>query len=171
MEKIKFNTNSYLSFEVGDELFAADVSNVINILEMVKITKVPLTPPYLLGVINLRGSVLPLADLRIKLGQPADENNINTCILVLSVVIDNELIQLGGIVDSVYEVMEIEPRDIQPSPSIGNKYRSEFIIGMTKVNEKFIMILDMDLIFSVDDLAQLKHYYKKEEENKETVTA
>lgn len=101
--------SSYLSFKLGDEVFAANVSKVLDILEMTNITKVPKAPPYLKGVINLRGTVLPLIDTRIKFGLSPTEFTPNTCILVLDIKIENEGLQIGSLVDSVQEVMEIEP--------------------------------------------------------------
>jgi purine-binding chemotaxis protein CheW len=148
--------NSYLSFKLGEELFAANVSKVLNILEMTKITKVPKSPAYMLGVINLRGSVLPLVDTRIKFDLPPAEYTANTCILVLDIELSGESVHIGALVDSVQEVLEIEEGDIQPPPSIGSKYKSEFIEGIVKVNSDFVMLLNMDLIFSSDELVILK---------------
>lgn len=148
--------SSYLSFKLGDEVFAANVSKVLNILEMTNITKVPKAPPYMKGVINLRGTVLPLIDTRIKFGLSPTEFTPNTCILVLDIKIENEGLQIGSLVDSVQEVMEIEPHQILPPPNIGSKFHSEFITGMYKVREdQFIMILDVDKVFSSDELKEL----------------
>jgi len=147
---------SYLSFKLGDEIFAANVSKVLNILEMTKITKVPKAPAYMKGVINLRGTVLPLVDTRIKFGLTETEFTPNTCILVLDITIGDDTLQVGGLVDAVQEVLEIEPQQILPAPNIGSKYHSEFIVGMYKASEEqFIMILDMDKVFSVDELVQV----------------
>jgi len=148
---------SYLSFKLGDETFAANVSKVLNILEMTKITKVPRAPEYMKGVINLRGTVLPLVDTRIKFGLTPTEFTANTCILVLDIEIENESLHIGGLVDSVQEVLEIEPNQILPPPNIGTKFHSEFIVGMYKTSEEqFIMILDMDKIFSVEEMLQVQ---------------
>jgi len=147
---------SYLSFKLGEETFAANVSKVLNILEMTKITKVPKAPDYMKGVINLRGTVLPLVDTRIKFGLTPTEFTANTCILVLDIVIGEESLQVGGLVDAVQEVLEIEPHQILPPPNIGSKYHSEFILGMFKATEEqFIMILDMDKVFTVEELLQV----------------
>lgn len=148
--------NSYLSFKLGDELFASNVSKVLNILEMTKITKVPRSPSYMKGVINLRGTVLPVVDTRYKFGMTETEMTNNTCILVLEVEVDGESVNVGAIVDSVQEVLELQQEDIQPPPSIGSKYQSEFIFGMAKIDEEFIMLLDMDKVFSADEIISLK---------------
>jgi purine-binding chemotaxis protein CheW len=171
--KNKYKSNSFLSFTLGNEFFATNVAKVLNILEMMKITKVPKMPDYMLGVINLRGSVLPLIDLRIKFGMKQTEYTTNTCILVLEVKIEKDLLKVGALVDSVQEVFEITPEEIQPPPQIGSKYKSEFIYGIAKISEEFIMLLDMDKIFSTEELIDLKHEPEKisKKESKEHVNA
>jgi purine-binding chemotaxis protein CheW len=149
---------TYLSFKMSEELFAINVSKVINILEMQHITKVPKTPVYMKGVINLRGTVLPVIDLRIKFGLPEKENTVDTSIIVLNIEKDGEIIMLGTLVDAVREVLELKDEEIADSPSIGTKYNSGFIQGMYRMDEHFIMILDIDKIFSVDDIVDVKEY-------------
>ncbi|HOT15334.1 MAG TPA: chemotaxis protein CheW [Bacteroidales bacterium] len=160
--------NSYLTFKLGDEFFATNVSKVLNILEMTKVTKVPKAPVYMKGVINLRGSVLPLVDTRIKFEMSETVYTPNTCILVLDILLNNESVHVGALVDSVQEVVEIDDNAIQPAPSIGTRYRTEFIEGVAKINEEFVMILNMDLIFSTEDMSILKESFA---ENKEEATA
>jgi purine-binding chemotaxis protein CheW len=147
---------TYLSFKMSEELFAINVSKVINILEMSHITRVPKTPSYMKGVINLRGSVLPVVDLRIKFGLPEAENTVDTSIIVLNIEKEGEIIMLGTLVDAVREVLELKDEDIAESPSIGTKYNSGFIQGMYRMDEHFIMILDIDKIFSTDDIIDVK---------------
>ena len=149
-------SNSYLSFNLGDEEFAVHVSKVLNILEMLKITEVPKAPDYMKGVINLRGTVLPVIDTRLKFGMTPTEYTNNTCIVVMEIEMDGEIIQAGALVDSVQAVLEIENSQIQPPPSIGSKYKSEFIYGMAKADEKFIMLLDMEKVFSTDEIILVK---------------
>ena len=154
-EKLKLS--SYLSFKLGDEIFASNVSKVLNILEMMKITKVPKAPEYMIGVINLRGTVLPVIDTRVKFGMSPTVFSNNTCILVLDIDIENDSLHVGAMVDAVQEVLEIEPHQILPPPNIGSKFRSDFINGMYKLSdEQFIMLLDMDKVFSADELYDLK---------------
>lgn len=148
--------NSYLSFKLGDEEFAAHVGKVLNILEMTKITEVPKAPEYMKGVINLRGTVLPVIDTRIKFGMTATVYTTNTCIIVLDIEMDGETIQVGALVDAVQAVLEIDKNQIMPPPSIGSKYKSEFIEGVANVDEKFIMILNMDAVFSSDEITSLR---------------
>ncbi|MFO7658551.1 MAG: chemotaxis protein CheW [Bacteroidales bacterium] len=154
--EVNTQVKSYLTFRLGDELFAANVSKVLNILELTKITKVPKAPAYMKGVINLRGSVLPLIDTRIKFGMSETEFTNNTCILVLDIILSGESVRIGALVDAVHEVIEIDESQIQPPPSLGSKYKSEFIDGMVKQGEEFIMLLNVELIFSTDDILNLK---------------
>jgi purine-binding chemotaxis protein CheW len=156
MSTDKSEIRTYLSFKLGEEVFAINVSKVLNILEMSHITKVPKTPAYLKGVINLRGTVLPVIDLRIKFGLPENQATVDTSIIVLSIDKDNETIMLGVLVDAVREVLEFKTDEISPSPTIGTKYNSGFIEGMWRVDEKFIMILDIDKVFSVEEIIDFK---------------
>jgi purine-binding chemotaxis protein CheW len=169
----KYKSNSFLSFTLGDEIFATNVEKVLNILEIMKITKVPKSPDYMLGVINLRGSVIPLIDLRIKFGMKQAAFTTKTCILVLEVEIDKDLLKIGALVDSVQEVFVVIPEEIQQPPNIGSKFKSDIIYGIAKISEEFIMLLDMDNIFSTEELINLKHKPDKiiKKESKEHVNA
>ncbi len=145
--------DSYLTFRLGDEVFAASVSKVIEILEIPKITR---SPHFMRGVVNLRGSVLPVIDSRIKFGLPPAPDTVNTCIIVMNINMEGQDMVLGAIADNVQEVMEIEQDRIQPAPSMGAKYKSEFIEGMVKVEDQFIMLLDLDLVFSSEEVNLLQ---------------
>lgn len=147
--------NSYLTFKLGEEEFAAHVGKVLNILEMTKITEVPKAPSYMKGVINLRGSVLPVIDTRIKFGMTPTECNANTCIVVMDIDLDGESVHVGALVDSVQAVIEIDQKSIMPPPNLGSKYRSEFIVGVANDHDNFIMILNMDEVFSSEEIADL----------------
>lgn len=147
-----------------DEIFAIDVSKVIEILELSKITKVPQAPEFLLGIVNLRGNVLPVIDARLKFGMPKKDPTIDSCIIVLNIEIDNELVTLGALVDSVSAVLELQPTDIQKSPSIGSRYNSAFIDGLVKTNDDFIMILNIGKAFSQEDLGLLNMMTESTEE-------
>ncbi|MFW5777554.1 MAG: chemotaxis protein CheW [Bacteroidota bacterium] len=143
---------SYLSFELGDEMFAADVSKVLEILELRPITKVPRSPSYMRGVINLRGNVLPVLDTRVKFGITAKEDTVDTCIVVLNVMMEGETLTLGALVDSVEEVLELTDGDIEPPPTIGSKFNPEYLHGMVKMDDVFIMVLNVDKVFSTEEL-------------------
>jgi purine-binding chemotaxis protein CheW len=150
-EEIIQSMNSYLSFKLGSELFAVHVSKVLNILEMVPITHVPKSHESIVGVINLRGSVLAVVDIRMKFDLAQSEYTKDTCILVLQVIIDEEIVDVGAIVDSVHSVLEVNESDILPPPTVGVKNKSEFVTGMVKEHEKFIMVLDIDKIFALEN--------------------
>jgi purine-binding chemotaxis protein CheW len=147
---------SFLSFKLGDEVFAVHVNDVLNILEMTKITSLPKAPKYLKGVINLRGTVLPIVDARIKFNMPESEYTTNTCIIVMDLESNQQLIHVGFIVDQVLEVLELTSSQIQPSPTLGTNYKAEFITGMAKANDDFVMLLNMEKIFSLDEISMLK---------------
>lgn len=150
-KKVEFGnlnrTETYLCFKLNNELFGANVKNVINILEMTKTTKVPQSPAYFSGLINLRGNSLPVVDLRIIFGMSDLKFTNETCILVLQVKIGNDEVTLGAIVDSVNEVLDVNEDLIDSAPSIGSNYRSEFITGVWKISERFIMLLDLNKVF------------------------
>jgi purine-binding chemotaxis protein CheW len=154
--KNKITEGSFLSFKLGEEIFAVHVNDVLNILEMTKITSIPKAPKYLKGVINLRGIVLPIVDARTKFNMAEKEYTTNTCIIVMDLEVKKELMHVGFIVDQVLEVLELDASDIEPAPSLGTNYKAEFINGMAKVNDDFVMILNMEKIFSVDELTLLK---------------
>ena len=147
------NIKSYLSFNIGNEEFAANVDKVLNILDLIKITKVPKAPDYMKGVINMRGSVLPVVDTRIKLGLSSAEYTPKTSIIVMEAEIGNETLQIGALVDSVCAVLEIQDSEIQPPPALGSTYQSEYIYGMVKVDDRFIMLLDMEKLFFTKEVS------------------
>lgn len=144
-------TTTYLSFKLNNELFAVDVQKALTILDMKSITEVPNSPAYLRGVINLRGSVLPIVDLGVKFGMSATQLAENTCIIVICVKIDGEDVQLGILADSVDEVFEIPDSKVEMSPAIGTKYKVEFIKGMYQLPTAFIMLLNIDTIFNSNE--------------------
>lgn len=149
--------STYLSFKLGEELFATNVEKVLNILEYKKITKIPDAPAYMKGVINLRGKVLPVVDMRIKFGLPETENTVETSIIVLDIEMDGTRVDLGILVDSVCEVLEIDRTLIEPSPSIGTRYKAQFIEGLWRKEDKFIMLLHIDSIFSADEIISVEN--------------
>ena len=138
------------------ETFAVNVLKVIEILEIPKITKVPKAPDFLIGVINLRGNVLPVIDARIKFGMESTEATVNTCIIVMNLEIEGEELILGSLVDAVDEVLDIDPGEIKGSPSIGSQYNPEFIEGVAKIGDDFVMILNIGKVFSTEDVKTLK---------------
>ncbi len=146
-------TTQYLTFKLDDEVFALDISKVREVLDFTTVTKVPRTPEFMRGVINLRGSVVPVVDLRLKFGMTKTEKTVNTCIIIVEVNVDNETAILGALADSVQEVMDLEPDHIEPAPKIGTKLRTDFINGMGKQNDRFVIILNIDKVFSTEEIA------------------
>ncbi len=146
-------TTQYLTFKLEDEVFALDISKVREVLDFTTVTKVPKTPEFMRGVINLRGSVVPVVDLRLKFGMSRTEKTVNTCIIITEVTVDNETTVLGALADSVQEVMDLEPGQIEAAPKIGTRLNTEFIRGMGKRDNTFVIILDIDKVFSIDELA------------------
>ncbi|HIJ95218.1 MAG TPA: chemotaxis protein CheW [Desulfuromonadales bacterium] len=149
-------TVQYLTFKLSEEVFAVDVAKVREILEITTITKVPQTPDFMRGVINLRGSVVPVIDMRLKFGMSATEQTVNTCIIVVEINMDGDITVLGALADSVQEVVELEPESIESAPHIGTKLNTDFIKGMGKHNGSFIIILDIDKVFSSDEISLVR---------------
>src|SRR5574341_2546451 len=145
-------TTQYLTFKLDDEVFALDISKVREVLDFTTITRVPRTPEFMRGVINLRGSVVPVVDLRLKFGMSKTENTVNTCIIIVEVTVDEETTVLGALADSVQEVLDLEPGHIEPAPKIGTRLNTEFIRGMGKRDNTFIILLDINKVFSVNEL-------------------
>ncbi len=167
-DNLDFEINSYLTFRLENEVYALNTANVLHILEMQKITKVPKAPDYILGVINLRGAVIPVIDTRKKFELPGIELTSKTCILVLELILPaNELI-IGTMVDEVSEVIEIQEKDIKPPPAIGDNYRAEFIEGVAVNDDGFILILDLEKLLTGDEITKLtttSNKYKGEVES------
>jgi len=157
--------SSYLTFNLGNELFASHVNFVLKILEMQHITEVPKSPPFMKGVINLRGNVLPVIDARIKFGIKAIDYTPRTVILVLSLLIDNDKVEVGAIVDAVQDVVEYDSSNIQPTPGLGSKYKTDFIEGVMRIKDQFVMVLNMNSVFSNDEIIDLQ---EKSEQIKKT---
>ncbi len=149
--------NSYLTFKLNKETFGTNVKHVLNILEPMKITKIPAAPDYMPGVVNLRGEVLPIIDTKYKFGMGKTEFTGNTCILVIEIENEEEYIKVGALADGVEEVLELNEDDLKPPPSIGSKFNSRIIESMAKVDEEFIMILNVAQIFSEDELVTLQN--------------
>ena len=146
-------TALYITFGLEEEMFAVDVSQVREILDSTRITKIPRAPEFMRGVINVRGSVVPVVDMRLKFGIPGAENTVNTRIIVLELNKDGNTVVLGALADSVKDVIELEPGQIEEPPRIGSRWRTDFINGIGKRNGEFIILLDIDRIFSSDELA------------------
>ncbi len=146
------DTRQYMTFKLGDELFAIDVAQVREVLEVGQITKVPTAPEYMRGVVNVRGQATPVVDLRLRFGLAPGADTVNTRIIVMELELDGESTVLGGIADSVHEVIELEPANINHPPRIAMRWRTEFIEGMGRRGDDFIIILDVNAVFSSDQM-------------------
>jgi purine-binding chemotaxis protein CheW len=149
----------YLTFKLADGVFALDITKVREVLDFTTVTKVPCTPEFIRGVINLRGSVVPIVDMRLKFGTTRTEKsvNVNTCIIIVEVTVDQETTILGCLADSVQEVIDLESAQIELVPKIGSKLlKTEFIAGMGKKDDYFIIILDIDRVFSTEETVILQ---------------
>ncbi|MBG0777494.1 MAG: chemotaxis protein CheW [Desulfovibrionaceae bacterium] len=148
-------TNQYLTFTLDDECFALNIATVREVLELTRITRVPRTPPFMRGVINLRGHAVPVVDLRLKFGMAQIEDTINTCIIISEVDCGEENAVVGMRVDSVREVLEMDASSVEAAPRIGAAINTDFIRGMARQGDDFVIILDIDRIFSAEELASM----------------
>jgi len=145
----------YLTFALGDEVFAMDIRTVREIIQYGAMTTVPLMPAFVRGVINLRGAVVPVIDLQARFGRPAADVSKKTCIVIFDSMRDGERVELGLMVDAVSEVIEIATDQIEPPPNFGTAVRRDFIQGMGKVAGRFVIVLEPDKAFDVTEMAQL----------------
>ncbi len=145
----------YLTFSLHGEMFAVGILNVKEIIEYGNLTEIPMMPPFIRGVINLRGSVVPVIDLSCRFGNHTTEISKRTCIVIVEVQEGDFKHDIGIMVDAVSEVLEIPASEIEPAPSFGAKIRADFILGMGKVAGKFIILLNIMKVLSVDEIAML----------------
>jgi purine-binding chemotaxis protein CheW len=155
-------TTQFLTFALGQDAFAVDVQIAREIVDYAEVTQVPQTPDYLLGVINLRGAVVPVIDMRLKFGMEEGATTQNSCIIVMDVDVNGDIATVGALVDSVQEVMDLNESQIEPPPKIGTKMNTEYIKGMGNMGEKFLILLDMNKIFSVDELELVQDLHSEE---------
>ncbi len=145
----------YLTFTVSGESFAIPISTIKEIIEYRAPTDVPMMPPFIHGVINLRGRVLPVIDLAVRLARPRADVSRRTCFVIVEITHEGQVQDVGVMVDAVSAVLEIADADIEPPPSFGAKLRADFMSGMGKVGEKFVIILATDHVLSIEELAML----------------
>jgi purine-binding chemotaxis protein CheW len=145
--------HQYLTFLLGDEMFAIGILSIREIIEYGFVTGVPMTPPFIRGVINLRGAVVPVVDLAVRFGRPARENSKRTCIVIVEIESVKGSQEMGVVVDAVSEVLEIAPSNIEPPPEFGAQIRNDFIKGMGKINGKFVIVLELNQVLSVEEVA------------------
>ncbi len=146
------DTNQYLTFGLDGEVFALAIAQVREVLELSTITRIPRTPPFMRGVINLRGHAVPVVDMRRKFGMSRADDTVNTCIIIVETTCAGEPHILGALVDSVREVVELPPSAIEPAPRMGTTVRAESILGIGKRDEEFIIVLDIGRVFSEQEM-------------------
>ena len=156
MSTIITETAQYITFKLGQESFAINVAQVREVLEIPQITKVPTAPHYMRGVVNVRGKAIPVVDLRLKFGLPPGPDTLQTRIIVIELELDGESTVVGGVADSVHEVIELEPGQVNPPPRIAMRWRTELIQGMGRRGDEFIIILDINQVFSSEEAALVK---------------
>ncbi|NIA14837.1 MAG: chemotaxis protein CheW [Nitrospiraceae bacterium] len=145
----------YLTFKLGDEVYGLEILKVQEIIGMMNVTAVPKTPEFVRGVINLRGKVIPVIDLRLKFQMETKEDTERTCIIVVQVACEEQTVTMGIIVDEVSEVLDVDASQIEPPPAMGAGTDSDFILGMGKVANKVVMLLDADRVLSTGEVAEV----------------
>ncbi|TGL90632.1 purine-binding chemotaxis protein CheW [Leptospira congkakensis] len=146
----------YLTFQISDELFGLGILYIKEIIEFESVTHVPMMPDYIPGVINLRGNVVPVIDLNARFYKKKTETNRKTCIIITEVKMENEIIDVGLLVDAVNEVVDITPNSIEEPPSFGSKIRLDFIQGLGKLENKFVIILKVNQILELSELQAIQ---------------
>ena len=150
------DTIQYLTFKLDGESFATEISKVREVLEYTQVTPVPRSPEFMQGVINLRGSVVPVVDLRLQFGMAAVEQTVDSCIIIIEVIIDGVSTVLGALADSVQEVIDFKPEQLEPAPSFGTRIDNDFVQHMGKLEDRFVIVLDMNKVFSLEQINRVE---------------
>jgi purine-binding chemotaxis protein CheW len=154
-EMLQNGESKFVTFNLDAETYALPIGQVREVLEFTTVTKMPQTPPFVRGVINLRGNVLPVVDLRLKFGMKRTEKTLETRVIVVEVSVDGEATVLGALADSVKDVIDLPQAEIGPPPKIGTRLRTEFIKGIGRRDDDFIIILDIERVFTLEELSQV----------------
>jgi len=152
MENIDAEPSQYLSFVLDGEVYAVEIGHVREVLDMIRVTHVPNMPKFMRGVVNLRGRVVPVVDLREKFHLGKANDTLKTCIIILELMIDGAETLIGAVADSVREVMRLEGKRVEPPPRMGNRLKTDFIKGMINQDNEFIIVLDVIKVFSIEEL-------------------
>ncbi|MGC3999647.1 MAG: chemotaxis protein CheW [Anaeromyxobacter sp.] len=144
--------SQYLTFTLDQERYAVEIARVREVLEFTTVNKVPRTPDFMRGMINLRGNVVPVIDLRLKFGLGPTQRTVDTCVIISEVMVDGEALVLGALADSVQEVIELDAASIAPPPRMGTRVAMEFIRGVGKRDDQFLILLDLDRVLAEDEL-------------------
>lgn len=167
--------DKYLTFNLGNDIYAIEVLRIKKIIEFGDITHVPMVPPYIRGILNLLGDVVPVIDLQICFEEESSETTRRTCIVIVEVRRGDKIIDMGIVVDAVNNVIELLASQIAPPPDLGDSVKTNFIHGIGKVNDQFILLLDMDHVLSMEQLKVVqkvtRHAAPEEETTRETADA
>jgi len=162
----------YLTFKLDGEAYATEITKVREVLEHTDVTRVPRTPDYMKGVINLRGSVVPVVDLRMQFGLESGEVTVDTCIIIVEVNINGQSTVLGALADSVQEVIDLRPDQLEPAPTLGTRVDNKFIQAMGKASDgSFIIMLNMDKVFSAEQINEVDQVNTEHNDSAETEAA
>jgi purine-binding chemotaxis protein CheW len=145
-------TSQYLTFKLDKEVYALGITQVREVLDYTEITKVPGMPVFMRGIINLRDTVVPVIDLKLKFELPETQNTVDTCIIILDFIMGKESLLMGILADSVQEVLTLEPDQVEPAPRMGVGINPGFIKGIGKKDKKFTIILNLDKLFSTEEI-------------------
>lgn len=156
MEAVEEAGSQHLTFTLAGEEFAIGILQVREIIEYDVLTRVPMTPPYIRGVINLRGSVVPVIDLSVKFGLPESPVTRRSCIVIVEVDLEGERTVMGVVADAVKQVIDLMPSEIETAPAFGTKVRVDFLRGLGKAEKKFVLILDIDRILTAEELGRIE---------------
>lgn len=152
-ENLDLDEHQYLTFQLAGEVYGIGILSIKEILEYGELTHVPMMPESIRGVINLRGAVVPVIDLSTRIGKERSDLSKKTCIVILEIQHEEDVMDIGIVVDAVNEVLEIPPSEIEPAPSFGAKIRTDFISGMGKIQGKFVVLLSIEQVLSVEELS------------------
>jgi purine-binding chemotaxis protein CheW len=153
----------YLTFKLAEDVYGVEVLHVKKIIEFGKLTHVPLVPKFVKGVLNLLGQVIPVIDLAVYFSENPSPVGKRTCIVIVEVRASEKTVDMGIVVDAVHNVIELQPTDIAPAPDFGKDIRTQFIQGVGKLEGEFIMLLNMDALFSAEELSALHKVQKQAE--------
>lgn len=155
----------YLSFTIGNEVFAINVLKVLEVLQKQEITKVPNAPEYIIGIINFRGEVVPVFDTRVKFNLKSHSETESFAIVVLDLMKNNEPFRIGATVDKVKDVITLADSDIKPVPPMSSSFNTDFLSGVVRIDEKFLLIFDVDKVFTENEIQDIVSISKEEAES------
>lgn len=156
-EKPNLAIDQYLVFPLAEDNYGLNIAYIKEIIEYLNLTEVPMVPDFIRGVLNLRGRVVPVIDLQCRFSGDISSIGKKSCILIVEAEQNDGIIEMGVLVDAVTKVVDLSPEDIEPAPSFGSKIRTDFIQGMGKIDNNFVVLLQVDKVLSIDELSIIKN--------------